>query len=184
MEWLDSIAGLLTGAASGGIFGFLGSAAGAVAKHFQLKAEREFKQLEWAHEDKLFEQQMQRTKLEHDQQIEVVAQEGSWAGLETTVKHDSVLTAHSHKWVNDVKSLFRPFLTTVLVAAEVFIFWNLWVSFATGETNTLVEILNSPGNPVTEILKYVIYSIVFAAQTAVVWWFGDRAFAPPGMKNR
>ena len=30
----------------------------------------------------------------------------------------------------------------------------------------------------------VIYSMVFAASTAVVWWFGDRAFTPPSMRGR
>jgi hypothetical protein len=35
-----------------------------------------------------------------------------------------------------------------------------------------------------ELLVYDVKSLVFSASTAVVWWFGDRAFAPPGMKNR
>ena len=53
MEWLSAISGVLTSSATGGVFGLIGSVAGAWMKSKALKSEREFKQLEWAHEDKL-----------------------------------------------------------------------------------------------------------------------------------
>ena len=37
---------------------------------------------------------------------------------------------------------------------------------------------------IKDLLRYMIYSLFFATTTAITWWFGDRAFAPPGMKNR
>jgi len=32
--------------------------------------------------------------------------------------------------------------------------------------------------------RYIVYSMVFSAATATVWWFGDRALTPPNMKAR
>ncbi|WP_323795021.1 hypothetical protein [Nisaea sp.] len=86
--------------------------------------------------------------------------------------------------MNGIKSLFRPLLTFVLVVAEVFIFWNICEGYRLGDGSSILSLLNASQSPATDLLQYVVYSIVFAAQTAVVWWFGDRAFAPAGMKNR
>ena len=36
---------------------------------------------------------------------------------------------------------------------------------------------------VGELLRYIVYSVVFAWSTAVLWWFGDRAMTPPGFRN-
>lgn len=37
---------------------------------------------------------------------------------------------------------------------------------------------------VKDLLRYIVYSVVFTACTAGMWWFADRALAPPGLKNR
>lgn len=36
----------------------------------------------------------------------------------------------------------------------------------------------------SRLVEYTVRSIVFAASTATVWWFGDRALQPPGTKHR
>lgn len=184
MEWLDSLVGLVGGAASGGIFGLLSAGVGAVAKHFQLKAEREFKKAEWAHEERLFEKQMEFDKQRHNQEVEIVAQEGSWQNMSTALEHDTSLSRVSSEWVNNVKSLVRPILTLFLNVIQFVIFWQVWTAFVSGESNAVMSLLNAPASPATDLLRYVVYSIVFAAQTCNLFWFGERAFAPPGMKNR
>jgi len=52
----------------------------------------------------------------------------------------------------------------------------------TGADNALVTLLGQ--GAVVEIMTYIIYSVVFSCSTAIVWWFGDRALTPPGMKSR
>ena len=184
MEWLGEVAGLATSAASGGIFGLIGSGIGAVAKYFQTKANRAFEQEKWAYEERLLDRQMERDRMAHEQDVELIAQEGAWQGLDSSIAHDTMLARQSAGWVSSVKSLFRPVLTLALVGAEVFIFWNVWTGFQSEAGSSILNLLNAEQSPATNLLQYVVYSIVFAAQTAVVWWFGDRAFAPPGMKNR
>jgi hypothetical protein len=184
MEWLDSIGGLLTGAASGGIFGFLGAAVGGVTKYFATKAEREFEQLKWAHEDKLHAQNLEKLKLEHDNEVQIVAQQGSWDGLEKSLEHDMVASANAYPIANTIKTLFRPFLTGMLTVMQFVIVWIIWQGFVNQEANSVINLLNAPASPATDLLRYTVYSVVFAAQTSIVWWFGERAFAPPGMKNR
>ena len=184
MEWLSAIGGVATSAASGGLFGFLGAAVGGITKYFAVKAEREFQKEKWKHEKELFDQEMERSKVEQEQRVELVAQEGSWDGLQSTVDHDTALTKNSPSWVNAIKSLFRPVLTMVLNIMQFVIFWHIWQGFVNDQDNAVMSILNAPESTATGMLKYVIYSIVFSAQTSTVWWFGERAFTPPGMKNK
>ena len=34
------------------------------------------------------------------------------------------------------------------------------------------------------LANYITHSVVFAATTAMVWWFGDRGMTPPALKER
>lgn len=184
MEWLDLLTGAVTSAASGGIVGLLGAGVSAVAKHFQLKAERAFQEKKWAHERELIAEQREWDKQQHLQEVEIVAQAGSWDNLGKSMEHDTALSKNSSEWVNNVKSLMRPVLTLVLNAMQFTIFWQLWTAYSLQQDNAVMTLINAPDSPATELLKYVIYSIMFAANTANLWWFAERGFAPPGMKNR
>ena len=178
MDILTGALSLLTGGAAGGLFGLIGSLTGAWLKERAIKAEREFTKEKWAYELDLQKLQMQAKVQETEQELAIVSQQGAWQGLDQSVKHDTVLVRASSGWVNDAKSLFRPVLTLVLQSLQAWVIWLL----VTGSPQMIEILVNQ--SPTTELLRYTVYSLVFAAQTAVVWWFGDRAFAPPGMKNR
>ncbi len=178
MDILSGALDLLTGGVAGGLFGLIGSLAGAWLKERAIEAERAFKKEEWAYELQLNEQQMKARAAETEQELAIVSQEGAWQGLDSSMRQETVLIEHSPGWVNAIKSLFRPVLTLVLQGVQA---WVIWLLISGNQQ--MVEILVNT-SPTTELLRYAVYSLVFAAQTAVVWWFGDRAFAPPGMKNR
>lgn len=179
MDILSVALSLLTGGAAGGLFGLIGSLVGAWFKERAIKAEREFQKDKWTYEKDILALNMQAKAQETEQELAIVSQQGAWQGLDQSIKHDTVLVRAASGWVNDLRSLFRPILTTMLQIGQVWIIWMV----AT-QNEVMIQILTGPANPVAELLRYAVYSWVFAAQTSVVWWFGDRAFAPPGMKNR
>lgn len=165
---LEDIIGLIGSAASGGIFGVVGAIGGSVMKYFNQKQEQKFKKDEWEHEKDLIKIQM-----------EVESQKGSWAGLIESYKSDKEFV-DTYKWVNAIKSLYRPFLTTSLVIITYLLFENILGGLK--DNNILSEIFT--GSELKEILRYIVYSIVFSTATAISWWFCERALSPPKIKNR
>ena len=119
---------------------------------------------------------MQARAAETEQELAIVSQQGAWDGLAASQRADAAISANVHAWVNDVRALFRPVLTAGLVALVYVMFRDLLGGLGT-ERSILGAVLAEA--EVQEVLRYVIYSMVFAASTAVVWWFGDRAFTPP-----
>jgi len=173
MDWA-AILGTAASVGSGGVFGLVGSLIGSIGKHFQEKQRQDFLQKEWEHETVLLRLNMEAKAQETEQELAIVSQQGSWAGLSESIKADAA-PVKVHIWVNDIKSLFRPFLTIMLWLVSGWIFYSLgkggfdkWVT--AGETAGLI--------------KYMVYSSFFSASTATTWWFGDRALSPPGHKNR
>lgn len=177
MEWL---AGILGNAASGGIFGFLGSAMGGLFKYFQTRQQQKFEEKKWKHELALIDKEHERGREEDEHELAVISQQGAWSGLTTSIEADSGV-GDTYKWVNAIKALYRPVLTTGLVLIAYMIFKDLSTMLMAGES-ALAGIITP--EQAKELLVYDVNSLVFSASTAVVWWFGDRAFAPPGMKNR
>lgn len=182
MEWITEVVGVIGSSASGGIFGLIGSLGGAVVKYFQKKSERAFQKEKWAHEDRMFELQMQRDRQEDEHELAVVSQAGAWKGLDTSIKSDMSTSKNNYPWVNAIKSCYRPFITTVLVILSYMMFRDILGSLLGDTGGTMVQIFSM--TELKLILRYMVYSLVFATSTSIVWWFGDRAFAPPGMKNR
>lgn len=178
MDWITN---LLGSAATGGAFGLLGSAIGGVFKYFQTRQQQKFEEKKWGHELALIDKEHERGREEDEHELSVISQQGAWSGLTTSIEADSK-TDNTYKWVNAIKALYRPVLTTGLVAISYLIFKDLSAMMATGGGSTLVGVFTP--EQAKELLVYDINSLVFSASTAVVWWFGDRAFAPPGMKNR
>lgn len=162
MEWLDGLIGTAATAASGGVFGLVGSLTGGIFKYFKAKQEHSFQKDSWAHEVRLQEMQMQARAEETEQELAIEAQKGSWGALQESMKMQAP-AGQSYRWVCAIKDLFRPILTTGLFVLT----WLVW---------------DSTQDP--ELREYIVYSVVFTASTAGMWWFADRAMAPPGMKNR
>lgn len=182
MEFLGDLLGGVASVASGGIFGLIGSTVGAVAKYFQKRQEfdQERQRREWDRED--FAQQMQFSAQETEQEIAIASAQGAWSGLSESIRADAAVASQAGGFAASVRSMFRPFLTTMLVGLSAWITWFVWRDVVEGDTNGL-SLLFTEGQ-MAEILRYAIYSLLFSASTAVVWWFGDRAMTPPGMKGR
>ena len=165
MEWLTDLFGVGASVASGGIFGLLGSLGGMFVKVYQEKQRQEWEQRKWDQEVRMQELNLRAQSEKAEQDVILANTAGSWRGLESSQNFASTV-GQTHMWVNDAKSLFRPILTI-----------SLWVLSWWVFKETHKQIITDP------YIKYMIESIYFSASTATVWWFGDRAFAPPGRKN-
>jgi len=154
---MADILGLGLDAVAGGIFGIFGTALGRVAGYFERKQTFKQEALRWDHEYKLHELQMAAKAQEAELELALAAQEGSWRGLDASIKADAAIGTAS-KWVINVLRLVRPVLTLML--------WLItaWI-FAVTQEGSIVE------------------AAVFAATAATLWWFGDRAPKPVGSIN-
>lgn len=160
---IGGIAGTALTAGAGGIFGFLGAGVSAIGKYFQQKQEHK--------------QRKEIMQLEMD----AAAQKGSWQGLTASLK-ESESSDSNWKIVNAIKSLYRPALTSGLVIVTYLLFRDLMAIFKESGDVVLKGVF-TPAEA-KGIIVYIVYSMVFSTATAITWWFGDRAFAPPGLKNR
>jgi hypothetical protein len=147
--------GTLFGTAlGGGLFGLVGNVAAKVIGLFEAKQQFAQKKEEWSHEERLLDMQMKAKAAETEQELAVTASSGSWGGLGESLKAETAIGS-TYPWVNAVRGLVRPALTlglgTFLCAA--------FFAMAPGDATR-----NS-----------VVDSLVFAAVTSIVWWFGDRA---------
>jgi len=160
--------------AGGGLFGLIGAITGQVSKHFQEKAAREWEKQKWHHEEALMDKQILVAAAETENEIAITSAEGSWNGLTASIEADTATKPQS-AWASDIKALFRPFLTTLLVVCTMYIIHALL-------HDKLAGVLTA--TETTALLKYAIYSVVFSTAAAITWWFGDRALTPPHLKHR
>lgn len=139
-------------AAAGGLFGIFGTALGRVAGFFERRQTHIQEQARWGHEYKLHELNMLARSQETEMELALVAQSGSWAGLEASIKADAAIGKGS-QWVVNTLRLVRPILTLLL--------WMI----------TAWTFLRTQNEAIAE-------AAVFAATAATLWWFGDRAPKP------
>ncbi len=143
--------GVAASAASGGVFGLVGTAVGRVASFFERRQEHAQERARWAHEAALREHSL-RAAAERAAADEALAEtSGRWAGLKASIEADASI-GQSYLWVNAVRGLTRPALTFLLwaIAGAIFV-----VADAAGR------------QAITE-------TATFAATAATLWWFGDR----------
>lgn len=181
MEWLNDIAGNVANVASGGILGLIGSMLGVGAKYLQERAEEIRRQNERIHELELLKLQMQARAEETEQELALVSQQGAWAGLTSSQSAAAGLNSHVHTWVNDVRALVRPVLTFALVAVVYLLFRDLQAAMTGGESR-MADLVGE--STMAHLVRYIIEGLVFAATTAVVWWFGERAMTMGSGKGR
>jgi hypothetical protein len=154
MDILETLIGTGASALSGGLFGLLGNVASKVIGIFEAKQEFAQKKEEWSHEERLADMQTKAKAAASEQELAVTAASGSWGGLGDSLKAETSIGA-TYPWVNAVRALVRPALTLGLASFLCAAFFAL---------------------PAGDIDRaYVADSLVFAAVTAIVWWFGDRA---------
>ncbi len=193
MEWtsiISSVVGVGTAAAGGGIFGLISAGLGAWAKHKQLQAERLYQEKKWDYELRLIDAQSERDRQRAEDDLKLASSEGAWRGLGSSIAHDRATAVSRYHWpwlgdaVNAVRSLFRPVLTTGLFVLVYLIFRDLRGAIMSGDPDADNWLAVMTETEVRDLIKYIVYSVVFTAMTAGTWWFGDRAFTPPGMKHR
>lgn len=142
---------ILGNALTGGLFGLIGNIAAKLFAYLNAKQQFAERQAQWAYGMELAK--LRQPLAQAPQAPHADAAAASWLALDETLKADT--TAPSYAWVNAVRSLVRPALTLGLVIVLAFAFFAM-----------------APGDAER---GYVADSLVFAAVTAVVWWFGDRA---------
>ena len=148
------IGSLIGSAFGGGLFGLIGNVASKVIGLYEAKQTFAQKKEEWGHEERLLDMQVKARATETEQELAVTAASGSWGGLAESLKAETAIGA-TYPWVNAVRALVRPALTLSLGGFLCAAFFAMPVG--------------DPGRAA------VTDSLVFAAVTAIVWWFGDRA---------
>lgn len=154
MDILGDLLGTGASAMTGGLFGLVGNIAAKVFGYFEARQAFMQKQAEWSHELDLQKLQMQARAAETEQEIHVAESQGSWSGLASSLTAEGTIGA-SFPWVNAARALVRPTLTLGLTTFLACAFFAM----APGDIDR----------------AYVADSLVFAAVTSIVWWFGDRA---------
>jgi len=170
MEWLTSLLDVGASVSSGGLFGLIG----AIGTNF-LKA----REAQKAHERKmeLMKFNLDVVQSGHANTMEELKQQASTSGLIASIEADKIQGISV--WAANIKALYRPFLTTILVVIVTYIF-SMLLDAMRGQENMIGELFKP--DEVLGLLKYTVMSVVFAAVTSVVWWFGDRALSPPSSK--
>lgn len=153
MGILGHLLGCEISAGAGGVFGLIGNLATKGFGYIESRQSLLVKQAEWAHETELLKLQSQCRQPETESEVAVALPE-SWSGLLSSVAAEGALPS-SYRWVDAARALVRPLLTLGLSAVLAAAFFAM--------------------APDDVARGYVIDSLVFAAVTAIVWWFGDRA---------
>lgn len=176
---LGTVGGVLGNAASGGL---LGAALGIGSKFLQERQRQSWAKKEWDHELSLLKLQAASQKEESEAEVRVVQETGKWKALSTSIESDQRLLSNSKvsSWVLNVRSLWRPVLTAGLLIL-VGLLWRSLLDLLTGSSGGKLDFLKP--EEVVALLTYIVHSVVFAANTAALWWFADRASSMPQHKQ-
>lgn len=171
MEWLSSLFNIGATAASGGILGIVGGLGSSVVKYFHQKQENKEKAAQHERDKELLQ-------MKNDGAVT----EKSWDAMITSQQADIGQTGTLASIATFIKTLYRIVLTSALIACVYWIFLDFLGAISGGEGSDLSKVFDP--KELKDILRYIVNSITFTACTAAMWWFSERAFAPPGMKNR
>lgn len=168
MDIITAAGGGLAGGALGAAFGALGSILNRGLGIFEAREKRRDRQLEmaheverWGHDLKLAAETRAGRIEEARQALDKAEAEGSWRGLEASIRSDAAVGA-SWPWVSAVRALTRPALTLLL-----------WVLFAVLFLSAVSGALEA--NTASSVVRTAVDTVAFSASTALAWWFGDRA---------
>ena len=175
MEILGSLGGILGDVATGGIFGLVGSILGVGAKWLQERQRQNWEREKWGHEMDLQKLEIERGISETENEVRIVTEQGAADQRVASYNMRVFSPSKASVWVNNIRALFRPALTMALLALTGLLFWKV---------SWLVNVNYLQPNEAVGLINYIVHSVVFAATTAIVWWFGDRAMTPPALKSR
>jgi len=147
------------------ISGLVGSAITGVTSIMKLRIEAQREKNKFAHDEKMWEHESAMLKLQSQAKVSEMEIEsfmtqirGSFKGLEASINDQSVATGRAHRIAASILSLFRPFITTALVA---------FMFYIAAESVGLIDRL--------EQADFALVAIIDLASMAVTWWFGDRS---------
>jgi hypothetical protein len=168
MDIITAAGGGLAGGTLGAAFGALGSILNRGIGIFETREKRKDRQLEmvheterWSHDLRLASEARAGRIEEARQVLDTANAEGSWRGLEASLKAEAAVGA-SWPWVAAVRALTRPALTVLL-----------WVLFAVLFMSAVSGALEA--DTASGVIRTAVETIAFSASTALAWWFGDRA---------
>ena len=170
------LSGLLASVLSGSGVGLLGSVLGKVTQWFQKKED---------HKLLIEQKKLDIELLERSSKlgIDLEKSKGSWNALQTSLESDYRMAEYTPSWANALKALYRPVLTTLLVCLSFVIYLDLLNALTViNSDSALYQILGKES--ATEIIQYVVYTIVYCASVAVTWWFADRSMKPPSISKK
>ncbi len=152
---MDGLAELAGSTALGAVFGAAGSLGNRALGLVEARARREDRRLEMAHEAELHRLQLKARAPETESEL-LIAAAGAAAPL------DAPEALGGYAWVEAARAMTRPVLTVLL--------WGVFLAM-------FVIVLESGLDATTraEAAATFVQAIAFAATTALVWWFGDRA---------
>ena len=152
--------GLFGAGAAGGVVGIFGSLIGVASKWLMRREERKARKDEIEHELKLIEAQMRQAGRAFEHEIAITAQAGQYQAFTSAIEAEARLKS-GYRWVEAVRALFRPFITTALCVA----------------CYAVLQDLLSAKNPSPGVIS-LAYDLYFATGSCVAFWFGDRSFTP------
>lgn len=161
--------------AIGAILGLAGSGITQVFGWLNKKENRKDKALEYAHKEKLWTHERDLMVIQGDLKEAETEQEaflsnvdGSWDGLQASIKDQTEIAKGSSQWVKNFLSLMRPLLTLIPLVISV---WAGVYGF--------LAMLDMPNSTISA-LEYVqsstpLLTLYGLTELTVTWWFGDRA---------
>ena len=172
---LETILGVLTSSAGGGLLGTVGSL-------FKGKAEYKARKLELRHEQEMRKLDREELELEAKLRAEEIEAKGKFdvqlAELEAeaarevndaelrTTSYSADKASYGGGWVDKIRGIMRPVITIYLLGISTYI------------AVYLTAILNGLGSfgddEALALYGTIINAIVFLTTTAVTWWFGSR----------
>ncbi|PHS77833.1 MAG: hypothetical protein COB56_01055 [Robiginitomaculum sp.] len=114
------------------------------------------KEKRWVYEKDLVKLKSQGKVSEFEMQAFLKQVDGSYKNLEASIKAQIASGKKASVFSNSIVTLFRPFLTVLLVVA---MFYYSKITYGSGQSNE----------------AYGILAIIDLASMAVSWWFGDRS---------
>lgn len=153
---MEDLISVIVASASGGLFGFLGSVVGAAMKLLGKKQEADNQEKLWAHEERLLAIEIDREGRKAEYEMELIREQGANQLLITGIEAGANLEGTS-KWVKNVVSLVRPFMTAALWIIAYMMFLDL-------RSMTIYE-------PMLVKLTSIAF---FSASSTTAYWFSDR----------
>lgn len=143
--------------AGGGLTGVISGAIGAFAKHKELKLQLEHRRYEMSYEIKMQREQNEADQALAEQDLLIEKERGADAAFRSAIEAEASLSrTNTSRWVNDIRALFRPFLTMVLWILSSVVWFSLPV------TATATQMM-------------MVQAVIQNASAATGFWFGSRA---------